>query len=485
MKSSISLRIATTLLVATLPLSSASASFEDASAYIDLDGSMVGYMGFEGDGQEIGAELNDIYQKILASRPEMPPIPVDFTLLIENLGFGSLKAIAMSSKDVEAGLHRNRSAALLNGAPKGLFAIYDLEPLTFTAAAMAPADASAAMTISVNLGALRDTSTLIMQQVMGPMGEGMIQQQLAQIIPETDINYNELIDALSGKWDGFWHQSYREDFQQEFKFWVSIEGAGSLLPRLQAMAEGMGVPFSEDEEGLKANFSSLLGEAAVIGLYVESPKDSDSLIVYSHSDWTPESGGARLADSDAFKDLAKRLPSEGIAFSYSVGADLEPILAGMAAMPQVVQYGEVATSVIDFLLGDFLEPNMAVSYMDGDHMVSDQYASYSTKQMIMAIPAIAGGGMGAAMAIPAFQKVRETSQEKAVTNNLRQIASAADQFFLENGVTEVHIDKLVGEGGYLRVLNPVAGESYEGMVIRQGEDISVMLGDGTLISVEF
>jgi type IV pilus assembly protein PilA len=36
-------------------------------------------------------------------------------------------------------------------------------------------------------------------------------------------------------------------------------------------------------------------------------------------------------------------------------------------------------------------------------------------------------GLLAAMAIPAFNKVRETSQDKAVLNNLREIASAAQQ----------------------------------------------------------
>lgn len=44
-------------------------------------------------------------------------------------------------------------------------------------------------------------------------------------------------------------------------------------------------------------------------------------------------------------------------------------------------------------------------------------------------------GLLAAMAIPAFNKVRETSQDKAVTNNLRQIASAAQQYMLDEGVS--------------------------------------------------
>ena len=69
-------------------------------------------------------------------------------------------------------------------------------------------------------------------------------------------------------------------------------------------------------------------------------------------------------------------------------------------------------------------------------------------------------GLLAAMAIPAFQKVRATSQQKAVTNNLRQIASAAQQYFLEEGVTTVQVSSLLGAGNYINSLETVATETY-------------------------
>ena len=93
-------------------------------------------------------------------------------------------------------------------------------------------------------------------------------------------------------------------------------------------------------------------------------------------------------------------------------------------------------------------------------------------------------GLLAAMAIPAFQKVRETSQTKAITNNLRQLASAADQYFLENGVTEVAQTELVGTDKYVKTLNPVAGETYPD-TITQGVDIEAIGGAPGTISVDF
>ena len=81
-------------------------------------------------------------------------------------------------------------------------------------------------------------------------------------------------------------------------------------------------------------------------------------------------------------------------------------------------------------------------------------------------------GLLAAMAIPAFQKVRQSSQDKAVLNNARQLAAAADQYFLENGVSSVTQGNLVGATNYVKSLNLVANEGYPGG-FTQGQAITV------------
>lgn len=48
-------------------------------------------------------------------------------------------------------------------------------------------------------------------------------------------------------------------------------------------------------------------------------------------------------------------------------------------------------------------------------------------------------GLLAAMAIPAFQKVRQNSMHSKMDNDARQIASAAQQYFLENNQSTVAI----------------------------------------------
>ncbi len=48
-------------------------------------------------------------------------------------------------------------------------------------------------------------------------------------------------------------------------------------------------------------------------------------------------------------------------------------------------------------------------------------------------------GLLAAMAIPAFQRVRQNSRVSAMDNDARQLASAAQQYMLENSTTTVTV----------------------------------------------
>jgi type IV pilus assembly protein PilA len=87
-------------------------------------------------------------------------------------------------------------------------------------------------------------------------------------------------------------------------------------------------------------------------------------------------------------------------------------------------------------------------------------------------------GLLASMAIPAFQKVRTNSQDKAVLNNARQLSAASDQYYLENGVSSVTISDLVGPTSYIKALNSVANESYP-VGFTQGTTITIGSVAGT------
>jgi type IV pilus assembly protein PilA len=88
-------------------------------------------------------------------------------------------------------------------------------------------------------------------------------------------------------------------------------------------------------------------------------------------------------------------------------------------------------------------------------------------------------GLLAVIAIPAFQKARATSQQKAVYNNLRELGAAAQQYFLEEGVTVVNITQLTGPENYVINMEQVAGEVYPTTIEADSLSISTT-GDPTV-----
>jgi type IV pilus assembly protein PilA len=69
-------------------------------------------------------------------------------------------------------------------------------------------------------------------------------------------------------------------------------------------------------------------------------------------------------------------------------------------------------------------------------------------------------GLLAALAVPAFQKVRVASQDTSILNNARQLGAAADQYFLEQGVSTAAIESLVGPDAYVKSISTIANETY-------------------------
>ena len=64
-------------------------------------------------------------------------------------------------------------------------------------------------------------------------------------------------------------------------------------------------------------------------------------------------------------------------------------------------------------------------------------------------------GLLAAMAIPAFQKVRQNSINGTLKNDARQLASAAQQYMLENSVTTVSV-AITASTGALTTASPLS-----------------------------
>lgn len=91
-------------------------------------------------------------------------------------------------------------------------------------------------------------------------------------------------------------------------------------------------------------------------------------------------------------------------------------------------------------------------------------------------------GLLASMAVPAFNKVRESARKKAIVNNLRQIASAGQQYLIENGTAgSVDYQTLVDDD-YLKAIDPVTDEDYSSVIVTDANQVQTISVDSTILN---
>ncbi len=83
---------------------------------------------------------------------------------------------------------------------------------------------------------------------------------------------------------------------------------------------------------------------------------------------------------------------------------------------------------------------------------------FTRKEILLVVAFIAG--VLAAWGVSTYRKVRQHQDDQVVLCEIRQLSAAADQYFLENGVSTVRFDQLVGATNYLKAIATVAYETY-------------------------
>ena len=90
----------------------------------------------------------------------------------------------------------------------------------------------------------------------------------------------------------------------------------------------------------------------------------------------------------------------------------------------------------------------------------------------------------AAAAPTTYEVLRRSSINKAMMNNLRQIAAARDQFQIQNGRPAASVEELVGEYKFIRALVAVNGESYAALSMIPGQPLSATASDGVTVTYD-
>lgn len=132
----------------------------------------------------------------------------------------------------------------------------------------------------------------------------------------------------------------------------------------------------------------------------------------------------------------------GLARQYLSDSDLPSFLSS----PQLIALGSFALAV---LLAVFLARRGLKRGWNSTKGLYWGWGIFSLLSMVTVTGIIVAG-----------RHVRQSSIEGAVLGNLRGLSAAADQYFLENGVSTVSYDSLVGATNYLKAVNRVRMEIY-------------------------
>jgi hypothetical protein len=464
-----------------------SKNFTAVNKHLELGGTLYGYVDVDGDVLKMAGELQGFLTEMAKSQPPAAMFAQqDLAAIVTMLGLTDVKALGVSSVPDGNGFFRNRLFIYTGGERHGLMAALGGKPAPFKHLGLAPADAAFYGESEMDLGAAYRTLKDVVTKVAGEPVSNNLETALKKAGEAATISYLDLIYGLKGRTAIV----LRLDAEKTMR----LPGPQPvLIPAFAVLmcVEGVGKVVESSLENVKELRRSDSGTLHVYqparpipveGFQPAIVIDGSTLYVTTSLAFLNECREQKsgLAQTPEFQKSLAQLGAEGNGLTYLHPRLFERIRDIEKLNPNVPP---PVKSALGFILAQMPKsdrPLVSVRTNMDDGILVRSYLNRSMKQDIAAISIYnpVTVGVMAAMAIPAFQKVRVASQEKAVMNNLRQLAAAADQHYLETGTTTATYDQLVGPTKYVKVVNPVAGENYRALRFRQGEPIRVQLQNG-------
>lgn len=480
-------------------------NFAAIDAYLEQGGVVYGFVDVEGDLERIAKGANKMLAQLRSTRMELamlPALPLD--VIVEQLGLTSIRAIGLSSTQREQGF-QNRTFLLTDGAPEGLLTLYGSTNSPFLVPELAPKGTDVAVEQTLATEGILDMTRNFASLIMGVTGTTIVENYLTTPVPGSDLKVSDLITAFDGRM--YFVAEIDENATMEIpeyglmpriEFILRLESAAPLLSKLGKLPVLAAMPdYKMETAGGLTVLSGFVPENTLYAPVILGNESTGELFFCSSQAFYEhclQRSGAKLKDAEAFAAATNGLPDSGYAFAY-ISPEVGSLVKGWIdrSMEEAVKAGGQEAAAFRPYMNWSIQPMVAdfpMAYAgsveaNGLYSVANWNISHKRNLATMAYANPVTIGLVAAMAIPAFQKVRTTSQEKTITNNLRQLASAADQYFLENGVTSVKTSELIGPDAYLRYLRPVAGETYPEEIHTKMDKITATLPNGETISINF
>ncbi len=471
-----------------------SAHFTAVNKHLELGGTMYGYVDVDGDLLKVAGQLQQVIGEMAKTEPNAGMVArQDLAALVTMLGLTDVKALGVSSVPDGNGFYRNRIFVHTGGERHGLMAALGGKPGPFKHVGLAPADTAFYGESEMDAGVVYRTIKDVVAKVAGEPASNQIETQLKKIGEAATISLLDLIYGLKGRSAVILRIDPEKTIRvpgggqnpvvvPAFSLTICIEGIGQIVePSLAKLKELRRTEVGTTRVFEPARPMPLEGMAPALVI------DGSTLYVTTSLAFLNECRAQKsgLADTPEFKAALAQLGTEGNGLTYISPRLFERVRDLEKLNPNLPPQ---AKSTMNFVMAQMPKadrPLVSVRTNMDDGILVRSYLNRSMKQDLAAIGVYNPVTVGvlAAMAIPAFQKVRVASQEKAVMNNLRQLAAAADQHYLETGTTTATYDQLVGATRYIKVINPVAGENYRALRFQQGQSLRVRLQDGKMVEL--
>lgn len=461
--------------------------FMAVNQQLELGGMLYGYVDVDGDMVKLGKGLNDVLVQVAQSQPAVSPLlKQDFSALFTTLGLTDVVAAGFSSVPDGTGYFRNRTFFYIPGKRHGLLAGLGGAPGPFVRLGLAPADTDAYFESEIDLPAMYATIKEVVTKVAGAEASDGFEAKLKQTSDKTAFSLYNFINGLKGRVA----MVVRLDGEHEMRL-PGQGGQGLALPAVSLLICVDGVA-SSVEPTLAKSPQFKVRQEGELKLYEFGPPlplqgirpifaiEGNTLYLATSLEYLKEcrsAGPTGLGAQAQFAEALKHVGREGNGLGYVSPHFFQSIRKLEALNPQMPAQQKQLLGMILRSMPETDRPLVTVRRNLPDGILVQSYWNRSLKQDVAALAVYnpVTIGMMAAMAIPAFQKVRTASQEKVVLNNLRQLAAAADQYYLEHGVQSTTFDALVGPKTYIRRITPVDGENYRSITFKQGQPLQVMV----------
>jgi type IV pilus assembly protein PilA len=475
-----------------VPSSEQSPHFQAVNSHLDIGGTLYGYADVDGDALEFAGTAQALVRQFTAAQPRLSMFAKqDFKTLFAALGFDDIKAIGVSSVREAPNVYRNRAFLYTPKGRHGLLEAFGGNPAPFVNARMAPADADFYGEYEFNLKAAYDTVESIVAKVNGPEAGTAFREKVRKIGADAHFSLLDLIDGLTGRMTMILRLDPVKNVTTQgpsplvlpaFSFVCRIDGIG---PMVEGAIREKSSSYVASQNG-SLNVYTLKADSKLGGIKPVLAIDGNAFYFATTEAFLSECVNRKdgLDKNPTFQSALASVGPVGNGLTW-VAPSLLDRMKGLAAMN--TQAAPPVHRLLESMavnLPEATAPMLSVRANLPDGILIRSTWNRSLKAdlaMVMVYNPVTVGFL-AAMAVPAFEKVRLNAQAVAVQKNLRMLYNASNKYYLDHGAYTMRYDELVGPGKMISSITSVAGETYNRVILRKGNPMGVQLPDGRVFT---